>query len=59
VAVSLLAEQLEGGLMNEARRLWADDALKLLGISLSPMRLKCGLLGWRALQRALPEIAST
>jgi nitrogen fixation NifU-like protein len=54
VAVSLLAEHLEGRPLDEARRLSADDALQLLGVSLSPMRLKCGLLGWRVLQRAMP-----
>lgn len=59
VAVSFLAEQLEGALMDEARGISADDALKLLGIRLSPMRLKCALLGWRALQRALLESASS
>jgi len=59
VAVSFLAEKLEGGLMDDARRLSADDALQLLGIRLSPMRLKCGLLGWQVLQRALSESAES
>jgi NifU-like protein involved in Fe-S cluster formation len=53
VAASLLAERLEGIGVDEARRLSADEAVQLLGIRLSPMRLNCGLLAWRVLQRAL------
>jgi nitrogen fixation NifU-like protein len=59
VTASLLAEQLEGKLVDEARRLSADDVLQLLGIRLTPARLKCGLLAWRVLQRALPQVAAT
>ena len=54
VAASLLAERLEGIGVDEARRLSADEAVQLLGIRLSPMRVKCALLAWRVLQRALP-----
>jgi nitrogen fixation NifU-like protein len=54
VAASFLAEHLEGRSIAEARRLSAEDALRLLGIRLSPMRVKCGLLAWRVLQHALP-----
>jgi nitrogen fixation NifU-like protein len=54
VAASLLAERLEGIALDEARRLSADEAVHLLGIRLTPMRVKCGLLAWRVLQRALP-----
>ena len=54
VAASFLAERLEGMPMEQARRLTADEAIGLLRIPLTPMRIKCGLLAWRALQRALP-----
>jgi nitrogen fixation NifU-like protein len=54
VAASFLAEHLEGRPVDEARHLSADAALELLGIRLSPIRVKCGLLAWRVLQRALP-----
>jgi nitrogen fixation NifU-like protein len=54
VAASLLAEHLAGLSLGEARRLSADEAVQLLGIRLSSMRVKCGLLAWRVLQRALP-----
>jgi nitrogen fixation NifU-like protein len=54
VAASLLAAHLEGMPADQARRLPADDALGLIGIALSPMRVRCGLLAWRVLRRALP-----
>jgi nitrogen fixation NifU-like protein len=53
VAASLLAGRLEGMPVEEAQRLSADEALQLLAIPLTPMRMKCGLLAWRVLQRAL------
>lgn len=53
VGASFLAEHLEGMPVDQARRLSAEDALGLLGIPLSPMRRKCGLLAWRALRLAL------
>ncbi len=53
VAASLLAEHLQGMSVARARDLPVDEALELLGIRLSPMRVKCGLLAWRVLKRAL------
>jgi nitrogen fixation protein NifU and related proteins len=52
---SLLAERLEGASIGEARGLSPEEALGLLGVRLSPARVKCGLLAWRALQKALPS----
>ncbi len=57
VAASILAEHIEGMAVDEARRLPADKAVGLLGIPLSPARVKCGILAWRALQRALTATA--
>lgn len=54
-SASLLAERIEGATALEARRLSAMDVLRLLAIPLTPARQKCGLLAWRALQKALPE----
>ena len=53
-AASMLAAHLEGRPVAEARRFSADDMVRLLGVALTPARLKCGLLAWRTLQRALP-----
>jgi nitrogen fixation NifU-like protein len=53
-AASMLAGKVEGMTLREARGLSSEDALGLLGVRLTPTRMKCGLLGWRALQHALP-----
>ncbi|MHB1557501.1 MAG: iron-sulfur cluster assembly scaffold protein [Isosphaeraceae bacterium] len=57
VAASYLAEHLEGRPVDEALGFSADEAIGLLGIPLSPARRKCGVLAWRALQRALAATA--
>jgi nitrogen fixation NifU-like protein len=54
VSASMLAEHIEGLTLDQARNLPADEAVDLLGIPLTPMRRRCGLLAWRVLQRALP-----
>src|SRR5262245_53970461 len=54
-AASLLAERIEGTDADEARRFSIEGMLRLIGIPLTPARLKCGLLAWRTLQVALPE----
>src|SRR5438132_6817986 len=38
-ATSMLAEHVEGMTLTEARRLSSDDAVKLIGVHLSPTRL--------------------
>jgi nitrogen fixation NifU-like protein len=55
VAASLLAEHVEGMPLDAVRQLPADEALGLLGIRLTPARVKCGLLAWRVLRRAVEE----
>jgi nitrogen fixation NifU-like protein len=57
VAASYLAEHVEGFTLEQARSFPADEALGLIGIPLTPMRKRCGLLAWRVLQRALPAPA--
>jgi nitrogen fixation NifU-like protein len=54
-AASLLAGHVEGRGAAEASRMGADEMLRLIGIALTPARLKCGLLAWRALRTALAE----
>lgn len=55
VSASFLAEHIEGMSVEQARRIPLQEAVGLLGIPLSPARLKCGMLAWRALQKAIPE----
>jgi nitrogen fixation NifU-like protein len=52
-ATSLLADHIEGATLDEARRITPADVVRLLGVPLSPTRMKCGLLGWKALQKAV------
>jgi nitrogen fixation NifU-like protein len=52
-AASLLAGDIEGKSTAEARRLSAEDMLRLMGVPLTPARRKCGLLAFRVLQLAL------
>jgi nitrogen fixation NifU-like protein len=56
-ATSMLAERVEGMTLREARGFSSEDAVGLLGVRLTPTRMKCGLLGWRALQHAIPATA--
>jgi nitrogen fixation NifU-like protein len=52
-STSILAERLEGATVEEALQLGPADVVKLLGMPLTPTRMKCGLLGWKAVQKAL------
>jgi nitrogen fixation protein NifU and related proteins len=52
-AASLLTERVKGRSLAEVEGLGRDDVLGLLGIPLSPVRIKCALTGFAALGRAL------
>jgi nitrogen fixation NifU-like protein len=52
-ATSLLADKVEGASLDEVRGITPADIVKLLGVPLSPTRMKCGLLGWKALLKAV------
>lgn len=58
-SASLVAEHLEGARITEALELGPADVVKLLGIPLTPNRMKCGLLGWRAIRQALQQAPTT
>ena len=59
-STSMLTEKVAGRTLSEAGQLTRDDVLKLLGIPLSPVRVKCALTGFAALGRALhPESTIT
>jgi nitrogen fixation protein NifU and related proteins len=60
---SLLTQRVAGRSLEEVRAISQDDVLKLIGIPLSPVRIKCALTGYAALGRALgarapPEAAT-
>jgi nitrogen fixation protein NifU and related proteins len=52
-SASLLTDKLKGLTLGEVHRLTRDDVLHLVGIPLSPVRVKCALTGFAALGRAL------
>jgi nitrogen fixation NifU-like protein len=49
-SADLLAEYIEGKSLNEIRSLTKETVLDLLGIELSPIRLKCALLSLKVLK---------
>jgi nitrogen fixation NifU-like protein len=49
-SADLLTEHVVGKTLDEVRRLGKDDILDLLGIELSPIRLKCALLSLKVLK---------
>ncbi len=56
-SASMLTERVKGRPIAEVEALTRDDILKLVGIPLSPVRIKCALTGFVALGRALgPEL---
>lgn len=52
-SASLLTTRVKGLTVEEASRLKREDVLALVGIPLSPVRVKCALTGFAALGRAL------
>lgn len=52
-AMSMLSEKIKGKSVDEVMRLDTDFIVKMLGIELSPTRLKCALLSLQAVHNAL------
>ncbi len=50
VAASMLTEMVEGKTLEEVRHISKDEILDALGIPLGPARVKCALLGLKALK---------
>ena len=58
-ATSMLTEMVEGKPVDEVAALGREDIVEEVGIPLSPMRLKCALLGLGTLKVALNRAAGT
>jgi nitrogen fixation NifU-like protein len=56
VSASLLATYIEGKSLSEVKKLTVSDVIKLIGITPSPARLKCALLGLEVLKEAVKEV---
>jgi nitrogen fixation protein NifU and related proteins len=54
-SASLVTDEIRGKAVEDAGAMTADDVLDLLGIEISPARLKCALLSLDTLQHALAE----
>ncbi|MDQ6779633.1 MAG: SUF system NifU family Fe-S cluster assembly protein [Candidatus Eremiobacteraeota bacterium] len=52
-AASLLTEDIKGKSVSEINQMTKEDILANLGITISPARLKCALLGLKVLKQAL------
>lgn len=52
-AASLITEAVEGKNISEVRELQAQDILTLLQIPVTPVRMKCALIGYEALQECV------
>ncbi len=52
-STSMLTQRVKGLKLDEASHLTREEVLRLLGIPLSPVRVKCALTGFAALGRAL------
>ncbi|MDQ6796369.1 MAG: iron-sulfur cluster assembly scaffold protein [Chloroflexota bacterium] len=57
-SASLLTDEIKGKPLSDVTAVRADDVLELLGIEISPARLKCAMLSYETLQQALGELDS-
>ncbi len=58
-SASLLTDEIKGKSVSDAAGMTSQDILDLLGIEISPARLKCALLSLDTLQHALAESGSS
>jgi nitrogen fixation NifU-like protein len=52
-SASMLTEKVKGAKLVDVQKMTREDVLQLIGIPLSPVRVKCALTGFAALGRAL------
>jgi len=55
-SASLLTDEIKGKSLRDVAAFRADDLLELLGIEISPARLKCAMLSLDTLQKVLEEL---
>ena len=54
--ISMLTDQLKGKTLAEVQKMDKETVMKLLGIHLGPVRMKCGLLCLRAVLGAVTQL---
>jgi nitrogen fixation NifU-like protein len=57
-SASLLTDEIKGKPLTQVEAIRADDLLELLGIEISPARLKCAMLSHDTLHRVLDELGA-
>jgi nitrogen fixation NifU-like protein len=57
-SASLLTDEIKGKTLAEVAAFRADDLLDLLGIEISPARLKCAMLSHDSLQHVLADLGA-
>ena len=57
-SASLLTDEIKGKPVGEVAAFAATDLLELLGIEISPARLKCAMLSFDSLQHLLDEVGA-
>ena len=55
-SASILTDILKGKSLSQVKRITEEKFLKILGIRPNPARLKCALLSFSALQKALKQV---
>lgn len=55
-SASILSEKAKGQSIQKLRSMKAEDVVGLLGIELTPNRMKCALLSWEALQKVVKNL---
>jgi nitrogen fixation NifU-like protein len=58
-SASLLTDEVKGKPLDAVAGIRADDLLELLGIEISPARLKCAMLSFESLQHLLADVGAT
>ena len=58
-SASMFTEEIQGKTVAELQALQDEDMFEMLGISLGPVRAKCGLLPLRVLQKGLAHLKET
>lgn len=58
-SISLLTERIKGKSTKEVMKIKPEEVIKMLGVDLGPVRLKCALLGLEAVHQAIARHQST
>jgi nitrogen fixation NifU-like protein len=57
-SASILMDEIEGKKLKDIQKMQTEDMLKLLGIELTPARIKCMMLPLKALQKGMIDYES-